>query len=207
MGAYNQGGGGGRAIDVTENDQFAFDQPFEIGSKFTPETANQINDMFRILFKSLKRAENKTDDLETSLLSISDGVVTTVVRNFTEAEIESLGTTPIEIIPAQGGSIVAIPIMWAIDLNIAAAYGDSPALRLRYDGDNTDLCTAIATGLGSATGRHTHADAPNTVNISGASGSPRNTLVEVSLASDPVDPGTGSATMRVQVWYLLADWS
>ena len=205
MGAYNQGGGGGRAVDVTENDQFAFDQPFEIGSTFTAQTAQQINDMFRILFKSLRRAENKTAELTILVATFNEGI-NTVTRDVSETELEVLSSVPITIIPAQGGNVVVIPIMWAIDLDISVAYGDSPALRLRYDGDNTDLCTAIATGLGSATGRHTHADAATTINISGGTGSPRNTPLEISLASDPLNPGTGAATMRVKVWYLLADW-
>lgn len=77
---YDTGGGGGRAGSATQGDQFSFDQPYEIGSQFTAETAHQINEMFRILFKSLKRGEAKINTVDDRIDALSPAQWTTIVK-------------------------------------------------------------------------------------------------------------------------------
>lgn len=86
----NQGGGGGRAGTDEAEDQFSFDQPYEINGQFTAETAQQINEMFRILFKSLKRGETKVEEVEESVdnLSVSSTQWTTIFKT-TDETIQS----------------------------------------------------------------------------------------------------------------------
>lgn len=197
MGAYNQGGGGGRAAATDTEDPFAYDQPFQISNTFTPETAQQINDMFAILFKAVSRAQTNINALQT----VSSGELLVVERDITEAELEVLGTVPITIIEAQGDGTVIVPIFWALHINISTAYTSSPTLQLRYAGDASNIMTTLATGLATATGRHTHQGSSALVNESGDSGSPRNTAMEISFNADPT--GTGSAVMRVAIWYTV----
>jgi hypothetical protein len=52
----DQGGGGGRAGSLTENDSYALDKPYDLNGAPTAEALAQIDEMFSILFKGLTRA-------------------------------------------------------------------------------------------------------------------------------------------------------
>lgn len=130
MGAYNQGGGGGRAVDVTESDQFAFDQPFEIGATFTAETAQQINDMFRILFKAQTRAQtaiNVLEDAPTITPTTFTGV-NVVTFDLSEAQLEAMtSTSGVEVVEAPGVGYRHYILSYVIQTDITDGYGNSPA--------------------------------------------------------------------------------
>ena len=205
MGAYNQGGGGGRAVDFTENDQFAFDQPFEIGSTFTAETAQQINDMFRILFKSQRRAEDKTIELE-GLIVPADGTVLSVSRDITEAELEAANATPIELVAAPGLETAIIPILLSIKTLPTAAYSSAPNWRIRHAGIAVDLTTVIPSGLTATNTRWGVALGDGTgLIINSVVTTIENLGLELSLSAAPGTPGTGVATAQVQLWYTTWD--
>ena len=90
--AVLQGGGGGRAGTDEAGDQFSFDQPYEINGLFTAETAQQINEMFRILFKSLKRGETKVEEVEETVDNISVGTAWTTIYKTSDETIQSDST-------------------------------------------------------------------------------------------------------------------
>ena len=203
MGAYNQGGGGGRAVDVTENDQFAFDQPFEIGSAFTAETANQINDMFRILFKSQRRAEDKTIALTSEISGITSGELLTVTRALTEAEIESLGSTPITLVDAAGADKTIHPICALLEVTVTVGYSTSPTASLIHQGSGTDLIAFNAFSFVTTDGHSSFGMGLDHVRNPYGTFDPRNKALQIELSANPGTPGTGVATGTVTVYYVI----
>ena len=207
MGAYNQGGGGGRAIDVTENDQFAFDQPFEIGSKFTAETANQINDMFRILFKSQTRAQTAIDAINTST---DTGSIQYVRATLTSAQLDTLNATPVILVEAQGVGTYVLPIYLSISTyrGDSTAWSAGPNYRLQHTGDTTSLMvTAIGSFLSAGAFAPPSYAKGNSVstNLSGGhtgtSYTSLNTSLEIAFTAD-TNPG-GAAHAVVELWYVV----
>ena len=203
MGAYNQGGGGGRAVDVTENDQFAFDQPFEIGSKFTAETAQQINDMFRILFKSQRRAEDKTIELTSTISGIISGELLAVTRALTEAELEALGTTPITLVEAAGADKTIYPVCALLEVTVTTGYSSSPTATLIHKGSTTDLVAFNAFSFVTTGGHSSFGMGLDHVRNPYGTFDPRNKALQIELSGDPGTPGTGVATGTVTVYYVI----
>ena len=206
MGAYNQGGGGGRAVDVTESDQFAFDQPFEIGSTFTAETAQQINDMFRILFKSQTRAQTAIN----SIITTSTGNIEYVRTTLSSAQLDTLNATPVVLVEAQGVGTYVLPVYVSISTyrGDSTAWSAGPTYRLQYTGDTASL---MVTSIGSfldagafaspsyAKGNSMSADLSG--GHTGTSYASLNTSLEIVFSVD-TNPG-GAAHAVVELWYVV----
>jgi hypothetical protein len=54
----DQGGGGGRAGTITEDDNYALDKPYDLTGQPTVETIQQIDEMLRYLYTAMKRAKS-----------------------------------------------------------------------------------------------------------------------------------------------------
>ena len=134
MGAYIDGGGGGRAGKTSSLDNFAFDQPFEISGKFDANTANQINEMFRILFKAVSRAQTKIQTLEAVIPTTT---IRYIRRDLTAAEIDTLSTVPIVLVTGEPNYII-VPLVRVIEWTTQSA-GGTGSFRTRY----TDETAAI----------------------------------------------------------------
>jgi hypothetical protein len=121
-------------------------------------------------------------------------------RDFTKAEIESLGTTPITIVSAQGAGTLIVPVSYTHRTTTTDAYTSAPTLQLRYEGNATNAAnsaapglTVVATARGYETGLGTQ--------FSSGTFDPRNKAIQVELSSDPT--GVGDATMTVDVYYVV----
>ena len=207
MGAYNQGGGGGRSGTSSTVDQFAFDQPFEISGQFNTATANQINDMFRILFKALRRTEDKI----TSIAAQTSSDILSASIIVPEASFEVMLTTPVQIIVAPGLNKAAVPTLWCGYVNTLTAYSNTPLHRLSYADDvaasvGNPLCTALDFAENSIRASYAWGDAIQGDSFFSNGRWPANQAVMVSTAADLTGAGVIASPGAVYtVWYRIVD--
>src|SRR3990167_2289254 len=205
MGAYNPGGGGGRASGTDTEDQFAYDQPHEISNTFTAETAQQINDMFAILFKAVSRAQTNIAAITTTTSDILVAHLT-----LTSAQLDTLNASPVEIIPAPGELKTIVPLNWSIRVDKNTAWTANAVFRLQYNGSTAVICTSRTSGLTSGaptvgnnflTGDHTeHA---TTFPFGSGGDTVENKAVEVTFVAD-TNPGANDNTVaNISVAYYI----
>lgn len=120
-----------------------------------------------------------------------------VRRVLTEAEIESINTSPIQLVAAQGANKIIVPIFWSIELNLTVAYTSSPSMQLQYAGDTSNLLqnTILLSLTATLAKKYGFSDAVNTL-IFGNYGTfdPRNKDVQLTATANPGTPGTGVVT-------------
>ena len=78
--AYSQGGGGGRAVNIDENDLYALDRPFDATDW------DGVNELFDLLFRNVTKAKAEIDaiDVSTSTSSLfNNKIVKTQVEDHT----------------------------------------------------------------------------------------------------------------------------
>lgn len=131
-----------------------------------------------------------TDVIEFAQLSISN------------AELSTLNTTPLTIVAAPGASRALFPTWWMVDvIKTIASGGASPNLRVRWDGQTTDLAPTLVLDLATGT--------RNFVNISGFANSVQNNstahakankALKISSSADNI--GSSDASLLVTVAYV-----
>lgn len=204
MGAYNQGGGGGRAGVTEDSSLFALDQPFEIGNTFTAATAAQINEMFRILFKAQTRAQTTITNLSNSISTGGDILSETIT--LTQTQFANLSTTPQNIVIAPGANKVLVPLLFTGEQTTTVAWTNSPTFRLRHTGSAVDAVSPSTLAVNSTRTVHIH--------CIGGGGSaaqyfsnallPTNLGLQVSASADFTGTGT-STDIRFSVYYVVID--
>lgn len=202
MGAYNQGAGGGRAGGPTD-DQFVLDQPYEVDGKFTPDTAQKINEMFSILFKALRRTE---DVVNKSIAGTNSVLVASIQLNTTQ--LDTLSTVPVTIIPSPGPRKIIIPLSWAIKVTKTTAWTNNPSFRLQWAGSTATLCTSLSSGLSSgapAAGSNYHTSDATTQTIGFNNPDPTfmDTAVEVQFTTDGIPAAGDITTAFITVAYYI----
>ena len=222
--SYDKGGGGGPSGAAT-TDQFAFDQPYEIGDTWSAETAAQINEMLRLLFKSQTRMESDpnaafakgpTSAIDGNL-AVFDGTtgkllkdggtgaaatVIAVAKSLTETDLESMNATPFTMVAAQGSGKSIWPIRHYIELVVTTGYGSSPTFTLVHGGQTTALMEVLNPSWGTTgTKRQTHAAVGSVV----PSYNPANKSLDIRLSTDA--PTGGVATAKYGVAYYVLDLS
>ncbi len=190
MGAYTQGGGGGRA-GVTTADQFAFDQPYELGSTFTAETAAQINEMFRILFKAATRSQT----IINAITTISSELLSKTVQ-LTAVNIAALSTTPKIVVTGVAGQII-VPHLRVIEANTVS--GGSPGVTWQtvYRGLLSNLVFASVNTDFNVTRQKWFVDAPTCIIDDNTSLMGQDLLIQTS--ANP----TGTHIATVTYYYTL----
>lgn len=202
MPAYSQGGGGGRAGE-TSTDQFAFDQPFEIGNTFTAETAAQINEMFQILFKAQARAQTRIDTLDAApAVAASDVLIATI--NLSNAQIAVLNTTPVINVAGVAGKII-VPIWWELEWETTVVYGSAPNWTLRPTGVVADVFLTSTSRLNEV--RHINQVMTYTTGgyIDNTADDLVGTGLEISFSANPTPAAGASATAVSKIGYHLID--
>lgn|SRR3990167_1039232 len=234
MGVFEIGGGGSPASTGSQNSLYAFDKSDELVWPPTPEQWAALNEMLAILFRNGTRAAKDIrtgnaafvtgpasavsgniatfdgttgkllQDGGSTIAAISGGDFSLADVSLTEAQLESLNTTPIQIIAAPGaGQLLWVKMIYVI-LNVTAAYGSSPTLNAVYDGNGafTALTTTISMAWNSTGTKYNHGT-PSTQSYTTTGGGfdPANAAVNIRASADPSDPGTGAATARVFALY------
>jgi len=159
MGVFDQGGGGGRAPDLSINDNYALDQPYDISGEPTAETMQQINEMFMLLFKDATRNRTRVADIATfDVVPPAPGgrqTIYSLYREFNTTQYRSLSTSPQMLIPAPGPGLIVQPFLWTIEVFLVAtpsAFNVGLSLSLRYPAGAQDLGTAyVVSNVGAGT--------------------------------------------------------
>ena len=86
--AYDIGGGGGRAPSFAESSRISFDKPFDVAAnaegKFTAEMAEKIDEMFRQLYLSQTKTEDRVVAAEEEIDNLDTGGWTVVYKTADE---------------------------------------------------------------------------------------------------------------------------
>jgi len=130
-------------------DQLAYDPPSEIGSQWTPNTATQINDMFRLLFKSMTRTEAQPG--ASSVVS-QDLQVKTV--KITAAQVKTLNGTSVTLVEAPDPNQIIIPVMSWSHCNVSTSFAQTVTIDLEWGGflnSNIDGPSLVTSGTGRRT--------------------------------------------------------
>lgn len=198
MGAYSQGGGGGRASRVIENTGDNLSKPYDIGWPINADTLHQINEMFDALFKSNVKRRSEIAVLETA--PVVAGVSVANVQ-LTSGQVNTLNTIPVELVPAPGVGYYIAPLVWTYEQNIGAtAYSGVSAVTLYYNGLTTLPMVGTCTGSNTI-GRYMMMTAPVAQTNFGANAHVENLSVVIKAASDCT---LGSGTFTAKLWYAKA---
>ncbi len=130
-------------------------------------------------------------------LALLGGSVLTATLTPSDAQIDAMNATPVQIVAAPGAGLTLIPFWWSLRGTKAVnPWSTTSSFRLRYTGIATDLTNNIAALLTTA-GANTIAISTGAVaysfNVATGSTDPANLGLEISLAAD-VTQGTGGAT-------------
>ena len=126
-----------------------------------------------------------------------------VTRALTEAEIESLFTTPITLVAAAGADKTIYPVCGLVEVTVTAGYSSSPTFELIHAGDAATSLVAFNGFSFAATGtKSTFGMGLDHVRNPYATFDPRNKGLQIALTADPGTPGTGVATGTVTVFYF-----
>jgi hypothetical protein len=198
--AYDQGGGGGKASSLSENDRVALGKLYELEGEMTPEKVAQLNEMLTLLFHAATQTEGRVIDIEEEEdPEAEDQVVLQATVNITESQLESGGTSPITLVAAVTGKVI-VPISAVFVVTTTVAYTSSPQWRLRYAGIVQTISGAASPNLqATVTARGTL----GLLTVVDNSSDPTGVALVLSLQSDPT--GTGTATAKIHVAYYLAD--
>lgn len=103
---YSAGGGGGRASSTTDNTQDALDQLYELVWPFSPQTAQQLNEMMLLLHRS---STKRYSDIQTINSTLSTGVGNvTGPASAVSGNIATFSGTTGKIIADSGSSVGSI---------------------------------------------------------------------------------------------------
>ena len=219
--AYDLGGGGGTAGDVVEGSRFSLSKPYELTGAPTPEMIRQLNEMLGELYFAANRIDEVGLQGPSSAtdgnLAVFDGTTGQKVRDggvqtvstlrtrtvVTDAQIQSLNTSPVEVIAAPGaGKFIVVIGCALIKESSAGAYGTSPNISLRWSGASADLTTAKSSGLNAANKTMERLGLPAT--DVGDTTDITDTAVVVRLAAD-VTGGNAANYLVVETVYFLAE--
>jgi hypothetical protein len=120
----------------------------------------------------------------------------------TDTQIQSLNTTPVEVIAAPGASkYIRVLGCFAVKNTSAGTYAATANLRIRYAGIATDLVTASGLLLNSLDKRWKYF---NVVDVTTSTTDSANTAVQVSSSAD-VTGGNAANYIVVEVLYSVVD--
>jgi len=124
----------------------------------------------------------------------------------TNAQLIILAATPVEIIPAPGAGLVAVPLQLIARLTRGTtAYSANRDLRLEYVGSATNLIQTLsilfADGAAATRDQIFHALRASSFS-GGAAFNPSNLAIELTLSSD-INNGNASDLLRVSVLYEI----
>lgn len=221
MAVFDPGGGGGGISPLTENENDALAQPFELYG-FSMETLSQINEMFRQLYASMQRRYAQLASLTTSVsqavarldtaeadiltLQTSGGGVQSVTLTISTAQWDTLDTVPLVLIPAIVGSVI-VPLAWSHSTtkNAVAWAVSSVQLRAQYVGDTTSLMNQLDSGLGLAAAavNRGHALAVTAGPFNATSGFDNvGKAIEVLTSTSVSSGGTRTASTSLTIWFF-----
>lgn len=206
MADYPIGGGGGPAGFGTANDGHALDRQYDIFGDWTPDMANQLNEMIGNLFISATKNAAAITALQNVPAAVSATQVwTTSTFTLTELEIESLFTSPKTIITAPGAGLTVVIGSFTLKIVQSVAYGSNPSFQVFPQGSGAAaLVTAMTSDLNNARDkffwRYGIDASVLGVNVAAYTNKP----IELSLSADPTTPGTGVATGSGSVVYRIA---
>lgn len=126
--SYPFGGGGGPAgADVATT--YAFDKPYDLYGPWSQEMADQINEMFGLLFKADTKTSERVGKVETK----SNSGEFEVQLTLTNTQMRLLSSQPIFIVPALGTGKLAIIRSFIVYLPVrAVSYAANSTFELRY---------------------------------------------------------------------------
>lgn len=218
--AYDIGGGGGRSQTDIVSDRIAFAKPHDIYGEWSSDVAQKLNEMLDDLYN----IANRTDDVGVKgpssavdgNIAIFDGPTGKIIKDggtaahlliaskpLTEAEIEALNTTPIEIIAAPGNGRIIVPVHCLVKVVLTTTYSTNPNFNLNHNGNTANnLLNGVTLGLTTDTGtKYRTADGTNWTHAS--TFDPINKSVKARLDANPGTPGTGVVTATVVVAYWV----
>jgi len=131
------------------------------------------------------------DDFVSQVTSLAKATL-----SLTELQLESLNSTPVEIVA--GGSGIIVPIFFAVTLVVATGYSSSPDFQLIHAGETQTLASRPINW--SITGTKYGTIAGSGANIT--TYDPTSLAVNVRLSANPGTPGTGVATATAYVLYF-----
>jgi hypothetical protein len=124
-------------------------------------------------------------------------VFQSVVRDLTAAEIRSLNSSPIEVVPAPGAGLILVPLSWDVQRQVTSAMSASTTWSLVYTGRSTSL---IGTFTSSLTTQDTRWGMMGGANYAMNANSDVNTGLTMRSSADVTG---GAATARVVVHYMV----
>jgi hypothetical protein len=125
------------------------------------------------------------------------GNLTVASHELTAAEIRSLNTTPVNIVPGVAGRIY-VPLSWTLEKTVSSGFSANPNFGLRWTGDTNELMNSPALSMNSTGTTFTKGVPANVTNI--ATTVMKGKGLEIKSTAD-VTGGTG--TLNVQVSYLV----
>ena len=130
-------------------------------------------------------------------------------RAITELELESINTAPLTLVAAPGADKVIVPIMWHMEFDVIVIYGGSNIiLNLNYNGDTTQLTESNITWAVANLGKRGNwSRVTNTNSMIYTSFDPRNKALQLKGNANPGSPGTGVATAKLNLTYMIATTS
>ena len=135
-------------------------------------------------------------------LSGGGTLVATADIAISEAAFEAANGTPIEMVAAPGAGIIAVPITLAIKTMPTVGYSSAPDWRLRWAGIATNIFPVIPTGATGTSNRYGVVSG-NGLYVNQVTTGGENLALELSLSVAPGTPGTGVATAKARLWYVL----
>lgn len=129
----------------------------------------------------------------------SAGSLSSIEVTLTDAQIKTLNSSPVTIIPAPGANFFIHPIIYDLKKNtVAGAYNTAPTLDLRFSGVVMNLATSLSSTLSTA---GTQWIAGNAVGWS--SSATVENLGVVLFSSADVTGGNGANSLRVTIVYKI----
>ena len=197
MAGYDTGGGGGRVETITENSRITLSKPYDVASEWSPDTAQKINEMLQQLYEAAGKVEDEVEVIQAETTVSADVLKARVV--LTDAQIQSLNTTPVTIVAAPGANkFIAVYGCWTYKNTSAGAYGTTPNFSLRFSGLATDLTTATSLFLASANNSWRRP----ALAMVGNSTDPMNLAIVATLTTD-VTGGNAANYLVVEVLYTI----
>lgn len=135
---------------------------------------------------------------------ISGGFPAPISRLVSSAEINSLNSSPIELVPAPGAGKIIVPvkiIYWFT--RTTTAFTADPTIRTRYAGIATDLFSGVSFFMTTASAGETFRTLePTDYNFGYGGSDPRNAAIQLSAS---VNNTTGTGTLKVGLAYYILE--
>lgn len=135
-----------------------------------------------------------------SWVSSSAGVIQSVTRLITSAELLQIHTTPIELIAAQGVGTVICPIQATVSLNYnTTPYAGDVSLRLFWN-NNVTLLINIGLVLDKTANFYLQRSVQTTASWTGANLAEN---VNLAISTGLSNPTTGDSSVKVTILYTV----